>query len=165
VPYRRGHEASQEGRLSTGVRPKDLPGLLRWYEQACSDEMPDRDHVRGVWHDFVTPDEARRGIKPVGGSQSGAPAYSEPFRKRIENTPSEVDQDGYYLRPIEAALSRIARAGQPLMSRHLQMLAWAGFDWRRRADLIGWAHEEYEVYIREALIHLWREYRERTRFD
>lgn len=154
--------------------PKDLGGLLQWFELACSAETPDRLHVHAVWRDRVSPSESEVGIKPVGGSETGTPAYAEPFRKALENAPSELDKtdpattstgQAYFLRPVAAAIARIARAGKPLMARHLLMLRAAGFDWRGRANRIGWAHEEYEVYIREALIRLWREHREWVRSD
>ena len=160
TPYRREHERSASQRMETGVMPKSLDGLLAWFAEQCSNESPDRLHVHAVWKDRVTQHEQEQGIQAVGGSDTGAPAYSEPFRKLIENAPSETDQDGYYLRPLASALSRIARRGNPLMARHLMLLAWAGFDWRKRAGAIGWADEEYEVYLREALIRLFREYRE-----
>lgn len=160
APYAPDHERSLAQRMETGVMPKDLTGLVRWFEQQSSLETPDRLHVHAVWKDQATQHEREQGYRPVGGSDTGAPAYSEPFRKRLENSPSETDQDGYYMRPLASALSRIARRGYPLMARHLMMLASAGFDWRKRAGAIGWAPEEYEVYLAECLRRLWKEHRE-----
>ena len=160
TPYALDHERSLARRMTAGVMPKDLPGLLRWYEAQWSMETPDRLHVHAVWRDFVTQHEAANGLQSVGGSDSGAPAYAEPFRKRLENSPSEIDPDGYYMRPLASALARIARDRKPLMARTLLSVAMAGFDWRAVADRGSWAHEMFEVYIREALIRLWREHRE-----
>ena len=64
------------------------------------------------------------------------------------------------MRPLASALARIARDRKPLMARTLLSVAMAGFDWRVVADRGSWAHEMFEVYIREALIRLWREHRE-----
>ncbi len=175
TPYR-GEATARAAELAErkATMPKDLPGLLRWFEEECSTETPDALHTAQVWRDRVTSNEAKAGVKPVGGSDTGALAYDDDFRRRLENGPSEVDQRDpgvtgsgrvYFMRPIASALSRIARAGKPLMSRHLQLLAWASFDWRQRADAIGWAHEEYEVYIREALIRLWFAHRDWVRSD
>lgn len=141
--------------------PKDLPGLLRWYEEQWSLETPERIHVHAVWRDQVTAYEAEQGVKPVGGSDTGAPAYSEPFRQRLENGPSQVDEDGYYARPMSAALARVGRHGRPMMARTLLSVAMTGFDWRAVADRGKWPHEMFEDYLREALIRVWREYRDR----
>lgn len=184
TPYRRDSEARNQERMARTM-PKDLPGLLRWFEEELSHEMPDALHSGTVWRDRVTQHEAAQGLKPVGASDTGAPGYDPRFQKLVqyaykkrtegavlgptrvdvkdpENTPSGI---AYIENPCEAALGRISRDGKPLMARHLQLLAWASFDWRKRADAIGWAYEEYEVYIREALIRLWREHREWVRSD
>lgn len=160
TPYARDHRRSLERRMDVGVMPKDLNGLLRWFEEQWSLETPDALHARGVWRDRVSRGEAEQGITPVGGSDSGAPAYHEPFRRRLENSPSETDQDGYYVRPLASALSRIARNGKPLMTRTLLAVGMAGFDWRKVADHGHLPHEMFEVYVKEALIRLWRELRE-----
>lgn len=145
--------------------PKDLRGLMAWYEEQWSLETPDRLHVHAVWKDRVTSHEQGEGIQPVGGSDTGAPAYSEPFRKRLENSPSELDVDGYYMRPLASALSRLGNGGHPLMARSLMSVAMAGFDWRAVADRGHWPHEMFEAFIREALIQLWRTHRDRGRVE
>lgn len=173
-PYQReADERIVEIANAKTTMPKDLPGLLAEYEAACSSETPNDLHSSQVWRDRVSAGELESGVHPVGASESGALAYSDEFRRRIENSAAEVDHGDdeaavasgrvYFMRPVQAALGRIARRGRPLMARHLQLLAWAGFDWRARADKIGWAHEEYEVYIREALITWWREQRDWVR--
>lgn len=165
TPYAPEHERSLNRRMESGVMPKDLGSLLRWYEDQWSLETPDRLHVQAVWKDKVTLAEAEQGIQPVGGSDTGAPAYSETFRQRIENSPSQLDEDGYYIRPLASALSRIGRGTQshraaPIMARVLMSVVNAGFDWCSVADRSGWHHEMFEVYLREALIRLWKEHRE-----
>lgn len=171
-PYQREADArAVELAVAKATMPKDLHRLLQWFELECSAETPDALHSAQVWRDRVNPTELRAGLTPVGASDTGALAFDDDFRRHLENGPSELDHrddivDGrrYYLRPVRAALSRIARRGRPLMARHLQLLA-GGFDWKKRADAIGWAHEEYEVYIREALIQLWLAHRVSARSD
>lgn len=155
-----------------GTMPKGLPALLEWYARACDNETPTALHGSQVWRDRLAGHELAAGQQPVGASDTGAPAYDDEFRRRLENGPSEIDRADhdtsgrvFFLRPVDAALARIERKGKPLMKQHLKLLASAGFDWRVRADRLGWAHEEYEVYIREALIMLWREFREWVRSD
>jgi hypothetical protein len=117
--------------------PKDLPGLLRWYADQCSNETPTGLHKHELWKDSRTQHEIEQGYHTVGGSELGSPAYNEDFRQRLENSPSQTDEEGYYVRPVASALARIGRHGKPLMARHLLLLASAGFDWRVRAAAIG----------------------------
>lgn len=175
-PYQREADARVvEIAERKATMPKDLGGLLQWFQLECSTETPDALHGSQVWRDRVTAAELEDGVNPVGASETGALAYADDFRRRIENGPSEVDHGDedaavrsgrvYFKRPVQAALSRIARRGRPLMARHLQLLAWAGFDWRKRADASVMPLEIYEVYIRQALIELWREHRDWVRSD
>jgi hypothetical protein len=168
--YRAEHERSVEQRVLP--MPKTLDGLLSWYQEQCALETPVDLHRRGVWSDRPSGQERTDGYHATGGSALGAPAYAEEFRRRLENGPSQVDEadtlrpttgQTYFMRPVAAALSRMGRNGQPLMARHLLHLAAASFDWHARARTIGWAYEEYEVYLREALIRLWHEFREWVR--
>lgn len=168
--YRVEHERSVEAKVQP--MPKSLEGLLAWYAEQCRLETPDDLHRRGVWSDRPSRAEQTDGYRAQGGSALGAPAYSEEFRRRLENGPSQIDEQDmlrpstgqtYFMRPVAAALSRMARNGHPTMARHLMQLAAADFDWRARSRLIGWTYEEYEVYIRESLIRLWHEFREWVR--
>ena len=120
TPYRRDHEASVQARMERAPMPKDLPGLLRWFADEWSPEIPDQLHTSAIWRDRVNAREAAEGIKPLGGSLIGSLAYDDDFRRRLENGPSEVDHqdetdDGrvYFRRPLAAALARIARSGTP----------------------------------------------------
>ena len=149
LPYATDHERSLAARMDKGVMPKGLPGLLRWYSQGWDAEVPTALHKSEVWRDH--------GIDAQGGSKLGSPAHTDPFRRYLENGSSEVDEDGYYLRPMHAALWRLGRR-KPLMARHLFAVAQSGYDWRGVAERRHWTDEEYEVYLAEALRMLWREY-------
>ncbi len=153
TPFRHEHERSAEARMNKGIMPKALPELRNWYIQTFNAEVPQNVHKNEVWRDY--------GEHAEGGSALGSPAYSDPFRRYIENMPSELDMDGYFIRPCHAALSRLGRR-KPLIARHLFRLAMSGGDWRRHADNIGWTHEEMELFISEALRLIWREYSEQA---
>jgi hypothetical protein len=174
-PHAHEHEASVAARAAqVATMPKDLDALLRWFEVEWSLEIPAELHGAQVWRDRVSAQEADHGLTPVGASDTGALAYADEFRRRLENAPSEVDRQDpettrsgrvFFRRPIAAAIARIARDGKPLMSRTLIAVGLAGFDWRGVADRGEWPHEMFEVYLREALIRLWREHREWVRSD
>lgn len=152
--------------------PKTLEGLIRWFQGEVKMEMPDNLHTQAIWRDRVSKVELRAGQKPVGSSDTGSLAYDDEFRRILENGPSQVDLgdktvDGrvYFVRPIAAAISRMGRNGHPLTARMLLRLSAAGFDERKVMPLYTTHREVWEVYLREALIRLWREYREWTRSD
>ena len=151
TPYQRDHERSMEARLEKGRMPKALPELLRWYSEAWDLEVPDKLHKVEVWADH--------GPDGQGGSHLGTPAWRDPFRRYIENYDSELDQDGYYLRPVHAALSRFGRR-HPMTARALFALAQCGYDWRGVATRGHWDVEMFGLFIEEALRRLWREYAE-----
>lgn len=139
--------------MDKGDQPKGLPALLRWYAKAWEAEIPDKLHASGIWRDH--------GTQAEGGSALGSLPWSDPFRRYLENSPSEIDEDGYFRRPIHAALSRLSRPW-PMMSRTLFAIAQAGFLWRDVATRGHWAVEMFEIYTEEALRRLWREYAERV---
>jgi hypothetical protein len=149
TPHKADHEASMERRMGKGIMPKALPELLRWYSEGWDAEVPTALHKSEVWRDH--------GQHATGGSKLGTPAHSDPFRRYLENEPSEMDADGWYTRPMHAALSRLSRR-KPLTARALFAVAQCGYDWRGVADRGHWADEMFEVYICEALRMLWREY-------
>lgn len=168
TPYKADHDTRVTSLMEErGTMPKTLNGLLVWYARECFGEVPAELHTSQVWRDRVNLAEAENGVRPVGSSDTGALAYADDFRRTIENSPSEIDEDGYYRRPIASALSRLARKRVPkggsLMAARLIALARLGFDWQRQADNIGWHHDEMHVYMREALICLWNEYRAEPR--
>lgn len=150
-PYRAEHEAAIVARMDTGVRPSTLRALLKWYEQAVSDEMPDKLHSPGVWRDW--------GPQSVGGSALGSPRHSDAFRQYIEGSESATDQDGSYQTPVRAALWYLAeKSRRPLAARRLFRLAQCGFDWHRAADVLCLAHEDAEDLFTRGLERLWDAY-------
>lgn len=153
TPYRREHESSAESRLNKGIMPKALPELRAWYIGTFNSEVPDTVHKNEVWRDY--------GDHAEGGSVLGAPAYSDPFRRYMENVPSELDVDGYFVRPVHAALSRLERR-KWFAARHLFRFAMVGGDMARYADVVRMVREVAEDYISECLRQLWREYAEQS---
>lgn len=150
-PYQGAHERSVKTAMSRGEQPKGLAALVRWFRERCDEELPVAIHRGGVWRDF--------GPDAVGASALGAPADTDAFRRFVYGADSELDEDGYYRKPLRAALARMSRRW-PFMARHLYRLALLDGDWRRHAEGIAWQYEEVEVYMTEALYRLWREYQE-----
>jgi hypothetical protein len=150
-PHAHDHDTSLERRFRTGIQPKGLPELVRWFRERCAEELPDALHKPGIWRDH--------GTDATGGSALGSPDLFHDFRRLIEGVPWQTDPDGYYRFPLRAALSQLHR-GKPFASLHLFRLALCDGDWRRHADSQGWTHEEMEVYIEGVLYLLWRTYSE-----
>lgn len=167
TPYRREAEQRMTERMTEeGVMPKDVAGLVRWYERKTWEQTPIELHSSQVWRDRTNVNDT---AQPVGASDSGALAYSDEFRRLLENSPSEVDHqdagvDGRvpYMRSISAALSRMGRY-KPVTTRILLRLAGSGFDWTVLGDTLGYPREVWEMYLKEALICLWLEHRDFTR--
>ena len=149
TPYRREHEASSAALMENGRPPRNLAAAVAWFREQCDNETPATLHKAGVWRDY--------GMHAEGGSVLGSPALSEPFRRMLEGNPSEVDVDGFYLRPLRAALSRMARH-HPLTARHLYRLALVDGDWKRHAANEGFQDEEMSVYLAKALDMLWKDF-------
>lgn len=147
--------------------PKALEGLLAWYAGLWDEEVPDRLHTVEVWNGrqafrTIEQDGKRRVVavwpdELVGGSALGSHADTSLFRRYMEGYAAERDADGYYVRPMHAALARLARRDH-WMARNLFAVAQAGYDWKGVADRGGWVHGMYRVYIEEALRRLWREF-------
>ncbi len=91
-----------------------MASLVVWYREAWDAEIPSRTHIHELWHEDGM------------GSALGAPAWADPFRRYLEHSPRERDEDGYYLRPVHAALSLMDRR-KPLLARLLIRFAWCGF--------------------------------------
>lgn len=162
-PHRAEHEAST-GRRDRGTMPKTLGQLLTWFAGEWDPEIPTRIHTVEVYHARQERDRDGAKVWPealVGGSALGAPALTDHFRRYMESYAGEQDADGYYLRPMHAALARLA-ARDHWMARNLWAVAQAGYDWRGVADRGHWVHGMYVVYIEEALRRLWREHSERA---
>lgn len=166
-PHRREHEQSAP-RRDRGTMPKALGGLLTWFAAEWDSEVPTRLHTVEVYH--ARQERGRDGAKVwpealVGGSSLGSHGLTDQFRRYMESYAGEQDVDGYYVRPMHAALARLA-VRDHWMARNLWAVAQAGYDWQGVADRGHWVHAMYLVYIEEALRRLWREYAEqRIRID
>ncbi len=148
-PYLVEYETSRANLFTTGKPPRTLAAAIAWFRELCHNEVPTTLHKSGVWRDY--------GLHAEGGSVLGSPAPSEPFRRLLEGSPSELDEDGFYVRPLRAALERMAYR-KPLTSRHLYRLALVDGDWRRHAANEGWQDEEMQLYLERALFLLWRDF-------
>ena len=151
APHQQDHDASIQSRMGKGIMPTTLNGLLRWYSEGWDAEVPTAIHKSEVWRDH--------GTQAEGGSRLGTPAHTDPFRRYMEGTPSQIDQDGWYLLPMHAALARLGRRW-PLTARALFAVAQSGWDWRGVADRLGYAEEMFVLFLEMALIRIWHEYRE-----
>lgn len=149
APYSEQHEASRSALFSDARPPRNLAAAIAWFREIAAEELPITLHKSGVWRDY--------GLHAAGGSALGSPAPSEPFRRFLENNPSETDIDGFYTRPLRAALSRMGRR-HPLTARHLFRLALVDGDWKRHAANEGFADEEMQIYLERAIFMLWREF-------
>ena len=154
-PYARENDASTAQAMERGKMPRTLADLLRWYAKGWDIEVPDSIHKAEVW--IGRPGEGVP-AEHTGGSHLGTRAYTDPFRRYVENVPSETDVDGCYVRPMHAALSRMGRR-YPLTARVLFAVAQAGYDWRGVAERMHYADEMFSLYLTQALAHLWSEYR------
>ena len=161
TPYQREHYASLGRGMERGKMPRTLPGLMRWYIVALAQELPERLHKAEPWHDMVSAAERDAGLRPVGGSHLGAPAYAGGFRLIIEASSSVTDEDGYYLYPVRAALGRLSRR-RPFMARFLFRVGQCEGDWQAVADALGYPDEMVETYTHAALVLLWQQTYDRT---
>jgi len=132
-PHRPEYEASERRAMSRGIRPKSLGGLMSWFLAEWQRELPDRMHVHSVWRGYASANETPP-PGHLGGSLSGAPAWTDPFRRLLENRPGELDRDGYFIRPMRAAIAHIAgrdaRSDGAYCALYLWSLGCAGGDWR-----------------------------------
>lgn len=164
APHATEYQQSVARAMDRGRMPKTLGALLDWFAETWQGEVPLRLHTVEVWVGRQERDkggEARWPKELVGGSRLGAPTLSDKFRRYMENYASELDEDGYYLRPCHAALGRIARR-DVWASLNLFAIAQAGYDWKGVADRGHWVHGMYERYLKDCLVTLWLEYREQA---
>lgn len=161
APHQQDHRRSVERKAEQGKMPQTLSGLLRWYVGAFDAETPERLHKGEVWRDRVSTAEMGEGVQPTGGSHLGSPALADRFRRVTEGSESQIDEDGYYLFPVRAALSRLKRR-RPLTVAILSRVAMCEGDWRAVADAIEYDHEVMELFLERALANLWRTTYDRT---
>ena len=162
-PHRREHDASRERLMSHGLRPRGIGQYINWLLTEWAREMPDRIHAGGVWRSRPGNGETiASGLQ--GGSALGAPAWADPFRRYIENRPGETDQDGFYVRPIHAALSEMAgrnpHSNEWYWARFLVALASSGGDWQGVAYRSGIPPQLAQITIESLLYRLWSRWRE-----
>lgn len=160
-PYRADHEASLAARMERGKPPATLGALLAWFTGLLADEVPMALHRHDLWRDRVSLAELEAGVKAQGGSVLGSPDWAGMFRAYISGSPSMVDEDGYYVFPLRAALSRMSRRDSDRSVRLCQ-LALASGDHEALALRLGVPLDIMEGYLRDALPRLWRGTYEQT---
>lgn len=156
-PYLGEHLASEADRRRP---PRAFGELLTWFLEGFWAETPERMHTRGVWSTTRRLDAQARPTEDVkaaeqGGSVLGSPRFAEPFRQLIENSDRQwTDERGtvdpYYVRPMRAAIARMARpdgSDSAFMAHFLLQVAYAGGDWQSVADR--W---DLQVHVRRAYI-------------
>ena len=148
--------------MSKGLMPKGLNGLLRWYAEGWDAEVPTTLHKAETWYGRDRDGNGQTWpAELTGGSHLGTSAHTESFRRYIEEAESQCDPDGYYVRPMHAALSRLGRRW-PLSASWLFAVAQSGFDWRGVALRLHMADEFAYRNTRDALSDLWTEYRDQV---
>jgi hypothetical protein len=158
--------AQREARRSM---PRTLDGLLHWYAGVIEDEKPTALHARAVWNARQRYDEKGEPMVPseeVGGSALGTRAYHDPMRRTLENSPHELDDDGYYVRPLASALARMRSGSEdrPALRDTPSILLFLGHnpaEWRNVADHLEWPVEPCGLFLHRALEMLWLLYRPR----
>lgn len=167
-PYLDEHLASSRPRP-----PRTFGQLLNWFLAGFRAETPERMHSRGVWATTRRLDASGTPTESVpvaeqGGSQLGAPRYAEPFRQLLENTDRQwTDERGsvdpYYVRPMRAALARMAGtvdgSDSAFMARFLAQVAFAGGDWESvgsRWSLQPFLRQTYTETALRRLHRCWR---------
>jgi len=157
APYRAETYRSMERAF---VQPKGLRDLLAWFLHEWALEVPDTVHTPGVWRDYVRWDEDR---KAVGGSLIGAPPLAEPFRRYIENSARELDDNGYYVRPMHRAIAELAGRREDtegaFRAQVLLYLAWSHGAIDKVAAPLRIHPLTAHTVAEDALARLWRAWR------
>jgi hypothetical protein len=173
-----GHElapAARAGLAGTPSCPSTFEGRLTWLANRWAEEpIPESIHaVDGVFFgapDSVNcPEPARLGAERstpeqlVGGSALGSPRMLPRFEAYIERAETSTDRDGYYVRPLAAALSRMSRGGSRRPERHLgARTIWAvlrsGGDWQTVGRRGNWPDEMFRDYLSASIAALFELY-------
>lgn len=147
--------------------------LLGWFLTAYREEMPEKMHAGGLWHDQLSPGEKRNDIQAVGGSLIGTPQADGRFRLLTEGSAfvTEVaeyeghkDLHANYTFPLRAALARLAgrepKTGRyGFMAHALLTTARLDGDWDRALSSLGVNPEAVRrVYIDIALRTVYERY-------
>lgn len=172
-----------KSRSRNAREPETFGQFAAWFITGWREEMPDEIHSRGLWVGLPSRLDSRgqpiETMPPelVGGSELGAPRLAEAFRQLIENSPRQIDEDGFYVRPMRAALARLAgrhlcsrqeRADQgadhvctdsAFMARLLVAMAFMDGDWQRACQLLEIHANTRWAFTDTALRRLYRCYR------
>ncbi len=165
-PYQQRHERSVAARAQTGLPPRSFGRLTAWYRDAWDAEVPTRLHG---------------GFETVGDQDIlGGPRWTDEWRRYLtggDRALAPTEQTGeiaYYERPLHAAHAYVAQR-KPELARLAWFYAKSGYDVEITARNFPWgcscpehlhAHpsplsREFALpLIREALIVLWRAYRD-----
>ncbi len=149
TPFARDQERSIARKADRGREPRNLRQLLDWFAYICADEDLWAIHKNELWRDY--------GIHAQGGSALGTLAWSDRFRRYLENSISECDEDGYYRRPVAAAIFRI-KLRREHDAWHLCALMANKGDWTAHAQRVGYPVTDMGHIVRGVLQALWHEY-------
>ena len=142
-----------------GSLPTSFAGRLAWLRKAWANEpWPVHLHHRGVWIGDPGTGDHQWPAELTGGSKLGSPAWSEGFRRWIENSREDLDEDGSFIRPLAAAITELSHSA-PLTARTLWTLGLCGFNWEAVALRGGWATEMYAGFVSNAIAMLYDHYR------
>jgi hypothetical protein len=158
--------------------PVTFEGRLIWLANRWAEEpIPESMHaVDGVF--FGQPDRencpepAKLGAAQstpdqlVGGSVLGSPRILPAFERYIEHSETETDGDGFYRRPLAAALARMSRGGGRRPARELgARTIWAvlrsGGNWHVIAARGNWPIEMFADYLSASIAALFDLYEPR----
>lgn len=173
-PHAVEHDRSVRRQFAKGAKPRNLLG---WFMTEWAREVPTAMHGIGTFVGQPDRESSSRSAslwakesQPadlVGGSHLGSPSIIDAWRRYIENADNELDSDGYYVRPIHAALRRVnGKPGStgkfPFMAKYLLNIALASGDWLAVSRKWAMLDEIAEVYTQASLDHLWNRYSEQA---
>lgn len=130
--------------------PTSLAGLLRWCQGGYTLEAPNRLHDRDIADDGA-PDHTGEAKGYIGFAQK-----TEPNDWRA--VACRVDEDGFYLTPMRAAISRIHDRDVRILLGGLAVNLFTPLDVTRAQSIPDWCAS---VVMRDALEQLWRAYADR----
>lgn len=170
-----------KSRSRSAREPETFGQFAAWFITGWREEMPDEIHSRGLWVGLPSRLDAKgqpiEAMPPelVGGSELGAPKLAEAFRQLLENSPRQIDEDGFYVRPMRAALARLAGThlcnaserrlpghvctDSAFMARMLVGMAFLDGDWQRACQLLEIHANTRWAFTDAALRRLYRCYR------
>jgi hypothetical protein len=166
--------ASQRSMAREAKCPETFEGRLAWLARVWALEpMPEAIHGAGVF--FGPPDregcpeQAQLGAAEsspsdlVGGSVLGSPRILDAFRRYVEEGRTRIDKDGFYIRPLAAAVSRLEKGGRrrpprPRGATFVWGVLISRGDWHGVGRCRGMDTEEARDYLASVLAVLWEVY-------